>query len=205
MENESRLKQWKSSVFEFLSEQPFVQQLKTKWEELDPNSRQYLKVGGAGATVLLLLIFVISSVWSVHSLKKELNEKQELLSTIQTANEELRRLREVTSSLPSAGGGSGVGAWPSYFETVGASTGIDKASLNVGDEKPGAEGETAKETLFDVSVKHVSIKQVVRYAFGLENGTRPVKLRNLSIDTKADPAGYMDATFSVSGFAMVNK
>ena len=35
----------------------------------------------------------------------------------------------------------------------------------------------SKESLFDLSIKHVSVKQVVRLAYFLENGSRPVKLR----------------------------
>lgn len=206
MENESRFQQILTNISEWLNEQEWYGQLKAKWEELDPQSRIYLKAAGLGGSILLLFIFVISAVWSVHSLKNELADKQELLTSIQTANEELRRLREETAGSPAAmAGAGGNGTWPSYFEGLSATAGVDKSALTVGGEKPGATSEQAKETLFDLSLKHVSIKQVVRMAFGLENGSRPVKLRNLSIDTHADPQGYMDATLAVSAFAMINK
>jgi hypothetical protein len=203
MESNSKFKEILTSITDFLNEQAWYQDGKGKWEELDPASRQYLKLGAMGSALLLCLIFVVSSVWSVHSLKNEVAEKQELLNTIQTANEELRKLRETTGNISAASAGGG--NWSSYFETVATTAGIDKAALSIGGEKPGSSSETSKETLYDVAVKHVSIKQVVRFAFGLESGGRPVKLRNLSIDTKADPQGYMDATLALSGFAMVAK
>ena len=49
-----------------------------------------------------ILVFTLSSVAGVHSLKSELNEKNELLSTIQNSNDELRRLREANTSAISA-------------------------------------------------------------------------------------------------------
>lgn len=204
MESESRLKQWSGAASDWLGEQVWFQQIKAKWDELDPNSRSYLKAGAMGGALLLSLLLVVSSVWSVHSLKRELNEKQDLLSMIQSANDELRKLREQTAGLPAATGGAG-GAWPGYFESVASGAGIEKEKLTIGTEQPGQAGDTAKESLYDISLKKVSIKQVVRYAFGLESGSRPVKLRNLQIDTQGDPEGYMDATLSVSGFAMVVK
>ena len=74
--------------------------------------------------------------------------------------------------------------------------------MTVSAEKPGASGEVAKESLFDLSLKKVSIRQVVKLAYFLESGSQPVKLRNLSIDTNADASGYLDATLSVSTFTL---
>jgi hypothetical protein len=153
------------------------------------------------------MLLVLSAVWSVHSLKKELADKTELVSSIQTANEELRRLRDETAGSPaaSAGAAAGGGTWTSYFESIGTGVGLDKSMLTVSGDKAGATTDQAKESLYDLTLKHVSIKQVVRLAFGIENGSRPAKLRNLSIDTHADPQGYMDATLAVSGFALITK
>ena len=203
MESDSRYKQWASTASDWLGEQVWFQQIKAKWDELDPNSRSYLKAGAMGGTLLLAFALVMSSIWSVHSLKRELNDKQDLLSLIQNANEELRKLREQTSGMPTTAAGGG--AWQGYFESVATNAGIEKDRLGVGTESPGATGEATKETLYDINLKHVSVRQVVRYAFNLENGARPVKIRNLQIDTKNDPEGYMDATLSVSGFAMITK
>ena len=160
-----------------------------------------LKFAGFGGGALILLISVLSFIWGVYSLKREVSEKSELLNTIQTANDELRRLKETSPPVqaPEAGGG----AWAQYFDAVAGGAGVDKAQLNVASEKVGNSTDTLKETLFDVAIKKVSIKQVVRLAFAFETGARPVKLRNLTIDTKADPEGYMDATLSISAFSLI--
>ncbi len=191
-----------SKARDWLNEQEWYREAKGKWDELDSTSKQYVRVGMYSGSVLVVILIFFSMLWSVHSLKSEYAEKQDLLAWIQTANEEIRRLRDASNGMTA---GAATGPWNSYFESVGQTAGIEKSSLTISPEKPGSSSEIAKESLFEVSVKHVGIKQVIRMAFGLESGGRPVKLRNLSIDTKADPAGYMDATLSISAYAMVTK
>jgi hypothetical protein len=208
MENDSRFQQWLNSVTEWLNEQEWFGQLKAKWEELEPQNRVYVKAGGVVGGLLFLMMLVLSAVWSVHSLKNELADKTALVASIQSANDEMRRLKDETAGSAAASAGAaagGGGTWTSYFENVGNTVGVDKTSLTVSGDRAGAVTDQAKESLYDLSLKHVSIKQVVRYAFGVENGSRPVKLRNLSIDTHADPQGYMDATLAVSAFALITK
>jgi hypothetical protein len=204
MESSSRFGQWLAKVGEKLNEQEWFQQLRAKWDELDSQSRTYIKAGAGGAAALFVVILSLSAIWSARKLRNELAEKSDLLHLVQSANDELRRLREAT---PGAGAGGRPGEqpaapWAPFFESTAATAGVDKAALSVSPEKAGATTDLAKESLFDLQLKRVNIKQVVRYAFYLENGARPVKVRNLTIDTKADPAGYMDATLAVSAFAM---
>lgn len=212
MENDSKLRQLWSGFSDKIAEQLWFQELKSKWEELDPQSRSYLKAAGGIGGTLILFIVILSSMWSVHKLKSELTEKNELLSTIQSANDELRKLRESNSG--GREGEDNSAPWSGYLQNLGQNAGIDPASLDIAAEKPvGASTEKpakgsapaeplAKESLIDVNLKHVSIKQVVKYAFFAENGTRPMKLRNLAINTKNDPAGYMDATLTLSAFTL---
>ena len=103
------------AVTDFLNEQDWFQQLKAKWEELDPQSRGYLKIAGGAATALLFLYLVLSSIWSVHKLKKELSEKNDLLMMIQSANDEMHRLRETARP----GRAPPAGTWTTYFEHGG--------------------------------------------------------------------------------------
>jgi hypothetical protein len=204
MASESRVPEWMSSFSDKISEQVWFQQLKQKWEELDPQSRRYLVFAGIGGFLLAIIFVIFSSIWSVYSLKKELSEKRALLNMIQTANDEIRRLKE---SVPNAGNQVAEGGpWAPYFESLAVNANVDKASLTVSAEKAGNSSEQTKEALIDLSLKHVNIKQLTRYALAVENGPRPVKLRNLVIDTKEDPTGYLDATLAVSAFnVVVNK
>ncbi len=201
MESNSKFRELLDQFTDKLNEQQWFQELKSKWEELDPQSRTYLQFAGVGAGILSVFFIILSSIWSVHSLKKELSEKRALLSYIQAANDELFRLKETGSNV--AGKDREGGSWTNHFESLGATAGIDRSTVSVSSEKPGPSSEQTKEVLYEISLKHVNIKQIVRYAFALENGQRPVKLRNLSIETKNDPTGYLDASLSVSGFTLV--
>jgi hypothetical protein len=202
MENESRLAQMMEKAREWISEQEWFQELKGKWDELDPQSKMYARLGGMIGGVVIFLMIVLSSLWSVQSLKSELQGKQELLDQLQSSSDELSRLKGESMGM---GDTNEKPNWPGFVTDKASRAGIDGGSVEVSPEKPGeSKGET-RETMFDVQIKHVSIKQVVRFAFNLETAEKPVKLKTLAIDTKADPEGYMDAVLSVSAFSTASE
>lgn len=203
MEEKSRFAQLMDSLSDWLNDQQWFQQLKEKWEELDPQSRLYLQFAGAGVSVVGVILLLFSFYWSVHKTKQELIAKSELLSMMSNAADELRTLQAANSSLSVTGGSNE--PWPAYFENTASAAGIAKTNLTISDSKTGTSNDVAKEMLYDLTMKKVSIRQAVRLAQSLESGARPVKLRNLTIDTQPDGSGYLDATISVSAFAMVSK
>ncbi len=200
MESEKSALSLKWNAFQdWLLEQEWFQTLKVKWDALDSQSQLYAKVGGISLISLIALILLISSGWSARSLREEYLEKLSLISTLQSANDELKSLRDSNQGLAAASSG---GPWPEYFESTAAQAGLAPGSVEVSPptSSPAIPGESLQETLFELKLKQVSIKKVVKYAFQLETGSRPVKLRHLTIDTGGDPSGHMDAILSVSGF-----
>jgi general secretion pathway protein M len=198
MESSSKISQWMTSVSDWLNDQEWFQQIRGKWDELDAQSRMYLKFAMGGGLAALLLFMTLSYAWGVRRQRLELGEKNDLLTLMKNAGDEVRRLRDANAAFNPAEGESS--AWGPYLETQAGTAGIEKASMTISPEKTGTGSELAKESMIEVALKHVSIRQIVRLAFQLENGTRPVKLRNLVVDTKADPTGYMDATLHLSAF-----
>jgi hypothetical protein len=212
MADNSKIRQIWDQLVDKIAEQSWFQELKAKWDELDQQSKTYLKYAAWAGSVLLIFFIVLSSIWNVYSLKRDLADRSDLLSLLQNANDEIRSLRDATPALnnltPTPPGGKGAPAadkqsepWKTVVEGLAGTAGIEKASFTYGAEKTQKQGEMTEETVVDLSLKGVSIKQVVRFAFQLENAARPIKLRNLTIDTKADPQGYMDATLAISAFA----
>ncbi len=213
MESNSRFAQLLTGWGERIAEQTWFQQLKSKWEELDPQSRNHLRKAGFAGGALLGLLILLNAVWSVRSLKQELADKAELLSLIQTSSEEVRHLRESGMGHTDGDGGP----WAPYLESVAQNAGIEKSAVSVSDEKapPSAapakggkgfvEEEGLKEALVDVTLKQINIKQVVRFAVALEQGLRPVKVRNLTIDTQPDLSGHVSATLALSAFRAASK
>jgi hypothetical protein len=189
---------WQQSLDQ-LQEQQWYQQAKQQWDELDPQSKLYIKSSAILGVVVGVLIAVFSTILSVRQQRQDLAARLGLISYVESQSELLRRLRE---SNQNASGAGAAGPWNAYLEGVAAAAGIDKASLTLSPEKPGTQGDSTQETLIELSVKKVSIRNVVRLAQGLEAGARPVKVRHISIDTHADPEGYLDAQLALSAFVV---
>ena len=202
MANESSLPKFMSQALEKLQEQLWFQQLRVKWDELDPVAKLYTKLGTAAGCILLVFIFVISSIFQVRSLKSELANKMQLRMVIQSATEELRALR--VKSGGAFAGSEASGGWQQALKSAAGNAGIEDSSLEFGPDKAGEKKETSVETLVELKTKKISIKQLIRYAVQLETGQTPVKVRNLSVAAE-DPEGYMDATLALSVFETKTK
>ncbi len=202
MENNSKIKQWANRITDKIQDQAWFQQLRAKWEEVDPKNRTQIKVAGIIGVSLLALVLSFNSIFGVRKVKKELTDKTDLLNMLQSANEEIKKLQDLSAGNGSKDEG---GAWSGYFESLGAKVGLEKTSLTVTPETQGVASPLASESLMDVTLKHVNVKQVVQYAFMLETGSRIVKIRNFKVSADPDLSGYLDSTFSVSGFALKNK
>jgi hypothetical protein len=183
-----------------IQEQPTYQQLRAKWDELDAQSKTYLQGAAAVGAVLLAGWITIGSWWKVHSIRREILEKDEIIRMVQGASDEMRELRDRIP--PSRSAEPDPQPWNTYFESVAGSAGVDKASLEVSTESSGQVRELSKESFFEISLKKVNVKQLARFSFQVENGRRPVKIRKLSVETKADLSGYLDAKISVAAYTM---
>lgn len=197
---EGTIGQYTEKLNDWLSEQAWWQELKSKWDELDPQSRLYLRLAGGAIAILAVLLVILNFIWGVHRLRDDVSEKSQLLTYINTANDEMRRLKEVNMNLSGAASND---PWPAYFQQLAGGAGVPADGFGVSDPKPGAASDVSKEALFDITVRHANIRQIVKFAQTLETGSRPVKVRNLTIDTIPDGSGYLDATLSVSAFSLV--
>lgn len=202
MDLKAQLEESFDTFKDWLQEQEWFQQLKQKWEELDAPSQTGIKIGSAGLGVILVFVFIFSFILKVHGLKHEVSEKQDLLAIIQNSGDELKRLKEVSSSATAAAG-TVTGDWSDYLASQAGTIGLDRQSVSVANTKAGPATDQAKESLIDVTLKHATVRQIVRFALGLETGTRPVKVRTLTVDTGGDLGGYMDASLSLSAFSII--
>ena len=115
-----RAKEVITRIGDRLNEQVWFQQLKAKYEELDPQSRLYLKAAAAAGGVLIVVIMVVSSMVSLHLQKSDLAEKADLLNLINASADELRSLKVITRG---ARGSAVKPNWPDYLRKRGALSG----------------------------------------------------------------------------------
>lgn len=197
------------AISDKLQDQVWYQQGKAKWDELDANTRTAIKYGSLGLTIVGTLALVTVSALSVHGKKTDLDEKLALVQKIQSAQDELRKLKEVTSS---AGVSAADEPWQGYFELQASNSGVDPTTLKVIGEKPlsapppkkGEKKEESRmnEVLVDLSLTKVNLRQLVKFVFNVENGGRTAKVRKLEVVTQPDESGYLDVTLAVSGFSL---
>ncbi len=203
MENESKLAQLWRPISDKIQDQVWFQQGKAKWDELDAKTRMSIKYGSLGFVTIGLAVLVVNSALSVSRQKKELNDKMALIQKIQAAQDEMRKLKEVTSL---ASGGNNPGPWIGYFEAQATSAGIDPTTLTVSPEKPvsGAKKEESRhsETIVEVVAKKINVRHLVGFVYNIENGGRTAKVRRLQVDTQPDESGYLDVTVVVSAFTL---
>ena len=197
--SESRIGQLIERAKDWITQQTAYQQIREKWDSLDSESQRSLRLGGMAFGMLSAILITLGMMWSTHSLKNDVIEKQSLLGQLQGWTDEVRGLRDTTQ------GAVGrmtdlVGPWNVTIDQVATEAGIDKGALSVATEKVGATTDNAKETLLEIQLKQVSIKQIVNFAFKLESNPRILRLRQLSIQTKEDLTGYLDAVLQVAGY-----
>jgi len=195
-----KLTEWSRTASEWLNDQQWYQEARAKWDELEPQTKTYIKLGLGTFALLSVFFTLLSSVWSTHSLKTELEDKNSLVNFIRGANDEIRRLKDLMPAAGAAGSKPETAPWLSYFESSATSAGIEPSNLSLLAEKAGQSSDSAKEALIDLKVKHVNIKKLTALIKTLETGSRPIKVRNLSVEAQPDGSGYLDATLSLSGF-----
>ena len=188
-----------SSLLDRIAEQTWFQELKGKWDELDPQSKNILRAGLALGAVSLVILLIISAIWSVHQTKSELADKNSLLQLIQNSNDELKQLKAkipTTALTPE----KELSSWNSYLENILLTLGIPKENFNITDERPGQSTDYSKEMYFEITIKRMNVKQLVKIVQNLEKGSRAAKLRNLSVEEKLEGSGELDAVLHLSTF-----
>lgn len=217
MEKESKLSQAFQSISDKVQDQVWFQQAKAKWDELDARSKRavkyFLLIGGSVGGIAL----VGSSLYSVSAQKTEIDDKLALVQKIQGAQDELRRLKDITSRF----NGTDATPWGQFLQDKAQVAGFDPSVISVTSEKivisaqtPAgkkdpkskdsavAEAVVPEESVIEASLKKINVRQLVKYVHEVENGGRTVKVRRLQVDTNPDESGYLDATIIVSAFRL---
>ncbi len=197
----SKIKNWFSEqgkkVTEALNEQPWFQELKSKWDALDSQVKTYTLYGATAFFSLLLCIFVLSAMIQSGETRGELNNKLELLSYIRKSQAEIRGLR----GRGSAAGGNSQENLSNYLKSLAGRSGIKNELVQVSADGAGKDGELSEESLFKMELTKVNVKQVTKLAYTLETSNSPLKVRHLDIQT-VGPDGYLKASIAVSGFKL---
>lgn len=188
-----------TNLIEQIRESEAFQQLKAKYDELDGQTKFYVNIGALAAAVLLVFISVLTGIIKVNGLKSDLNEKEELVGYLQRSADTIRQLR---AQQQAAHGSADMSSLPGFITTTMENSGIPADKAEVGKEQAGVEDKETKESFVDVKLSQINLRQLTRFLFNLthQGGAKSINVKDLAVDTKGDPSGYIDAVVTVASY-----
>src|SRR5262245_956364 len=172
------------------------------WQNMQARERLFL--GGAGAMLVLFLIFKFeidplfnhsaeldSLIFNVHS----------QLTELRTMQQEYQRQKNVVDSINSQLKRQQKFAIFSRLEEFAGQTGIRNKILYM---KPtvSTPSEVYNEESVEIKMEGVTLEQLVRYLHQIENSPQLLKIKRLEIKPRFDNRQILTATFRVSAFTL---
>lgn len=201
MDGESAFGKIWDKISDKIQDQVWFQQLKSKWDEMDPQSRYALKVG----SFVIILVAAVGGVSTMAittlSNQADLKEKRILIQKIQASQEELRKLKETTAR---AGAGGGEEPWGAFVSSQAMASGLDPSAVTVGEPKKvnGTDKSNAliEQMEFETTAKKINVRHLVKLIYNIENAGRMAKVKKIDVLTQPDESGYLDVTFTTLGY-----
>ncbi|NUM88033.1 MAG: type II secretion system protein M [Bdellovibrionales bacterium] len=170
-------------------EQEHVVFLRHRFTELEPRQQYLIQLGLAGLAtlgVLGVLLAFASRAWDRQERLREINGK---ILMLDQAAEQIRDLKtRAATSGPSLQGVDLSAPLPELAEALAMKASIAKGSIEVS-----STGSAVK-----LSLSQVSIRQLVRLFYFLENQVPGVEWQSLKVDARDDVEGYLWAEFQLN-------
>jgi hypothetical protein len=183
----SYMEQLKSAFREQIWEQEQVVQLRQKYAELDPRTQAIVQLSSLGAGALIMLGILISLLFGSFDRQSKIRDSEALIQYTKDAAKKIEEARRVTSGGTQSAGGLNTSApLPELLEQVALRASVSRGSMEV------VEGDPAV-----LKLSRVSIRQLVRIFFVLENQIPDIEWKKLSLDTQGDTKGYLWANIEV--------
>jgi type II secretory pathway component PulM len=185
---------WTSAVDSFKDSSTY-QALNNSYQQLSPEHQTYVRWGGIAASVFLLFYLIFSATQAANSVKDEYYQKQELLTVMNQAGDEIRRLKGQNSSFS---GGGAEQNWRGVLANVASGQGLAPDALQIAKESAGSSQTMIQETLIEAELKGVFIRPLVQFIYQIEHNSPPMKLKGLQVEPGAE--GQLNARLVLSGF-----
>ncbi|MBI3558617.1 MAG: hypothetical protein HY074_20300 [Deltaproteobacteria bacterium] len=186
------------TLLEQIRDSETYQQIKLKYDELDSRTKLYVNLGAVAGVVFVVFLSLVISMAKLNGLKSEINDREDLIGYLQRSGDQIKQLQAAQRNSHSQSDTSS--PFGSLVNNALQTLGIDPSKVDVGSEHPGSQTKTAAETLLDVKLTQVNLRQIQQLLFSLgeQGALRGISFKDLTIDTKGDPSGWMDANFVVS-------
>jgi len=170
------------------------------WQNLQ--SRERLFIGGAGAALVLFLIFklTIAPLFKYSAeLDRQIVTARRQLNEMRTMQQDYQRQKSVIDSINTQLKKQPNFAIFSRLEELASQTGTKILQIN---PMPSPPSELYKEELVEVKMQGVALEQLVRYLHQVENSPQLLKIQRLDIRPRPDNRQILNVTFRVSAFTL---
>ena len=172
------------------------------WQNLQ--SRERLFIGGAGAALIVFLIFklTIDPLFKYSAeLDRQIVTARRQLNELRTVQQEYQRQKSVVDSINSQLKKQQNFAIFSRLEELAGQSGIRNKILHM---KPtvSTPSEVYNEESVEIKMEGVTLEQLVRYLHQVENSPQLLKIKRLELKPRFDNRQILTATFRVSAFTL---
>ena len=175
-------------------------ELKQRYEDLDAQTKVYIGFGTAGGLLILLICTVVFPISKLNSIKAEINDKEATIAYLQKSSDQIKQLKLQQQQ---AGQGADLSSpLPLFIQSIVSASGADPEKLDIGGERVGTVDKDSQEVMVDVRMNQTNLRMVNKILFNITDrgSVRGLNIKDLNMDTKGDPNGYMDASFTVASF-----
>lgn len=180
----------------------FLRRLVAAFESLSPSERWL--VGSAGGLLGLVILWAVL----VHPLVAAASRAGEQVSSAEQELQAVEALRhrydEVNARLSTVEQRIRNGPPGEIFTTLERLARLSAVNVASMEPRTAPANDDYRETKVQVSLKNVTLAQVVNYLYRIENAPQLLSIKSLRIRTRADKSELLDVTFSVSSFEPVH-
>ena len=188
---------WKKFVAEFKEkvwDHEQVVKLRHKFAELDAQTQSYILIGVFGAFVLILSLSFIGFLVKTSSLRTELALMEDQIKFVQSSVakiEELKAQARTRNTEPLLRDLESDLDLNTLTDKIVQKALIPKANAEVGD---------AKANALEVKLNKISLRQLVRVLYMLEESQANTVVEKINIDSREDKEGYIWVVLGIKKF-----
>lgn len=169
-----------------------------------PRERQMLALMAIAVGLWLLYWLVQGLILApMEGAKRTIAAREVALRQMRILQSDYRRVQGQVSLLESQIRSGQQGNVLSMLEEMANEVQI-KDKITSMDPRSTPPNDVYRESVIEVRLQQVNLKQLVDYLFKIENSGSFLKIKRLRLKTRSDDPGYLDVTFRVSSFEPIN-
>jgi len=176
-----------------------IERLRTAWENLSPRERVLVAIAGGAVSFILIVFMLIMPIVDMadRTAQRLDNAEQQIIAMARLSREYAgldARLAGVEQRITSQRGQQNI---RTLLENLARESAV---RINSMEERQAGSSDDYRETKVEVSLKNVSLNQVVKYLHNIETSPQQLSVKSLRIKGRLDQSQLLDVSFSVSSF-----